>query len=445
MSAASTFERAEVITMKSIEIFLSLFLVAVAFTGCSQRTLVDSNDNSPDAIFQADIADKNIEKALIAITSAPGSPAGYTQLSGAYIRLGRETGNVQYNVKAEKAIDRALEFDPSNIAARKLKATLMLSFHRFADGLKLADELRAELPDDPFVYGLLTDAHDELGNYDDAVAAAQKMVDLKPNASSYARVGHVRSLHGDMKGAIEAFKLSARMTDPVDREGQSWCLVQIGNEYWTNGKYAQAERAYDEALANFPDYYLALAGKGRVLASENRFEAAADLLKRAQEKHLNLDTILLLGDVYLKLGDVQRANDQFSLAESGEATLGAANDPHRLALFWANRGQNVELALEIARLDYAKQKDIYAADTLAWCLYRTGQVVEAKRLVYEAMRLKTADAKIYYHAGMIEKALGNDRKASHFLSRALNLNPGFDLFQVEEARSALQKLRLTKS
>ncbi|MCV4640225.1 hypothetical protein OFB62_33500, partial [Escherichia coli] len=76
--------------------------------------------------------------------------------------------------------------EPNDPWAKKLQASLSLTFHRFANGLELANRLLKEFPDDPFVYGVLADANTELGNYPEAVAAAQKMVDLRPNSSSYA-------------------------------------------------------------------------------------------------------------------------------------------------------------------------------------------------------------------------------------------------------------------
>src|SRR4030095_2361320 len=93
---------------------------------------------------------------------------------------------------------------------------------------------------------------------------------------------------------------------------------------------------------------------------------AVDPLKQAEARHLNLDTILLLGDVYSKLGDYQAAGEQYRLAEGGEATLGAANDPHRVALFWANRNENIAEAVEIAKADYGKQRAFTGAALLRW-------------------------------------------------------------------------------
>jgi len=56
------------------------------------------------------------------------------------------------------------------------------------------------------------------------------------------------------------------------------------------------------------------------------------------------------------------------------------------------------------------------------------------------MRLKTKNALFFYHAGMIEKGLGNNKAAKNFLQKSLQTNPSFDLLQVEKAKAALQEL-----
>lgn len=414
-------------------------LVSVLATGaCTTDNL---NLTSAKTIPAAETAKATeITTALSAIEKTPESAAAHTLLGAAYIKEARRTSNFSLNSDAEKAVDRALELAPADLTARKLRASLHLTFHRFADGLELGTELEKEAPNDSFVMGVITDAHTELGNYDKAVAAAQRLVDQKPNSSSYARAAHLRSLHGDHKGAVELYIMSAKTADPADNEAQAWCLSQLGDEYWRNGKYADAEKAYDEALGLIPDYANALAGKGRVRASLNDFEAAASFLEKANAKAAHTHTVILLGDIYARLGRSEDAAKQHALAEAGEEKLGDLHDAHRVALYWADKGINLDAALDIAQADYDTQKDIYAADTLAWCLFKKGRVAEARSMIKEAMRLKTNDAKLYYHAGMIEAELGNKGAARKMLDTALKLNSSFDLIQAENARKALKTM-----
>lgn len=217
-------------------------------------------------------------------------------------------------------------------------------------------------------------------------------------------------------------------------------LSQLGNEYWHNGKYADAENAYDEALGILPEYTLALVGKGQVRAAANDLETAAQYISKANARAPFTHNVILLGDVYTRLGNIDRASQQYGLAEDGEEKLGEFHDAHRVSLYWADKGVNLDAALEIAQADYKTQKDIYAADTLAWCLYKKGRLNEANAAIDEAMRLKTSDARILYHAGMIEIGLGNKAKGKNLLTTAIKLNPSFDLIQAENARSTLKGL-----
>ncbi len=423
--------------------FLLIFLTAVmCFAGaCSSAKSENPAVQTTNANFSNDTDDADIKAALKIIEKMPESPDGYTQLAIAYIKKARETGDFSLNSKAETAVKKALEIEPKNAIAAKLAASLHLTFHRFAEALEAGKQLTKDYPQDAFGYGVLTDANAELGNYKESVEAAQKMVDLKPNSSSYARVAHLRSLHGDTTGAIEMFKTAARTADPQDKEAQSWCLVQLGDEYWKYGKFAEAEKVYDEALQNFPNYYLALAAKGKVRASQNDFDSAIKILTDANNRVPNAETAILLGDIYTKQGNVEKAKEQYDLVEVIEQKIGVSNDQKRLALLWADHGLKLDEALAITKRESETRKDIFTTDALAWTLYKKGQLTDAKTAITNALNLKSNDARILYHAGMIEKDLGNTAEAKKLLEQALKLNPAFDLLQAENARKALQELK----
>ncbi|MEO7674708.1 MAG: tetratricopeptide repeat protein [Pyrinomonadaceae bacterium] len=417
----------------------TIFLAAM-LGGCSTQM---AESTPADAVVNAPLpsGDKEVDTALQFIERSPESATGYNQLAVLYMRRARQTGDFAFTTKAESAIDRALQAAPDDPAARKLKASLHLSFHRFREAAEVATQLLKEFPGDSFVYGVLTDAYMELGEYDRAVDAAQKMVDARPGTASYARVSQMRTLHGDHAGAVEAMTQAARSADPKESETQSWCLVQLGDEYWKNGDSDKASKVYDEALEVFPGYYLALASKGRLLAGRGDLDGAEKFLADAQNRLPSADAIINLGHVYTLRGDTEKAKQQYELLEVVEEKLGAAGDQKKLALFWANRGIKLPEALAIAENEYAVRKDIYTADVLAWCLYKNGRAPEAKKKIDEAMRLKTNDAQIKYHAGMIEKALGNNSGAGRLITEALKLNPAFDLIQAGAARKTLEEMK----
>jgi len=423
------------LTPAALTCFLLIFIGACS-SGKIESGKVEAANN-----LSTESKDTEIGEALKLIEKIPDSPTGYVRLAAVYIKRARAGGDFSLNSKAETAVDKALQLAPEDVPARKLKASLCLTFHRFPEALELGKKLQAELPGDAFVYGVLTDANVELGNYAEAVEAAQKMVDLKPNSNSYARVAHLRSLYGDYSGAVEMFKTAARTADPADKEAQSWCLVQLGDELWKNGKYTEAEKVYDEALQNFPHFHLALAGKGRARAAQNNFETALKFLNDANNRVPNVETAILLGDIYTRQGNAEKARQQYDLTEVIEQKIGAGNDRKRLALMWADHNLRIDEALLITRREYAQRKDIFTADAFAWTLYKKGQLTDARTAITSALNPKAGDARIFYHAGMIEKDLGNLTEAKKWLETALKINPMFDLIQAENARRALSELK----
>lgn len=413
---------------------LGAALLSAAMTFCSCTTVSSGPQLTIPEFPKLGDSDP-VTKAIRAVEASPRSADGYTRLAAAYINAARRTGNFGLNAEARRAVEKALELSPGDPMARRLKASLHLTYHEFADALKLGEELYAEAPDS-ISMGVITDAHTQLGNYPQAVEWAQKLVDAKPNSASYARAALLRALHGDTAGAADLYKLSARTADPADKEAQSWCLSQLGDLYWRNGRYDDAERVYDEALSLTANYNLALLGKGRTRAGKGDLESAASLVSGALERSPHTSYAIILGNIKRKQGNDAAAQKLYELADNAKM-LGDLHDAHRVALMWADHNMNLDKALQIAEADYAGIKDIYAADILAWCLYKKGRLAEAREKSREALRLNTKDAVLLYHAGMIENALGNRADARKFLKQALDLNPAFDLLQAELARKTL--------
>ena len=426
-------------SVRSLFILLILLAAAGSFA-CSYRTPETARVEAAVEVPEMS-ADPEVNAALDFIRKTPDSTAGYNQLAVLYIKQARKTGDFSIYGAAETAVGKALKVDPKDFTARRLQSSLHLTYHRFSEALALGNDLNAETPNDAFVFGVLTDANVEIGNYDEAVRSAQKMVDLKPNTASYARVAHIRSLYGDHSGAVEMFKLAARTADPADAEARAWCLVQLGDEFWKNGKYGDAEKVYDEALTVFPDFYLALAGKGRVRAAQNDLESAITFLTDSLNRVPNVETAILLGDIYTKQGNVEKAKQQYGLVEVIEQKTGVNNDQKRLALLWADQNIRLDDALAITTREYEGRKDIFTADALAWCLYKKGRLDEAKKAITAAMVPKANDARILYHAGMIAKASGSMAEAKRLISNAIKLNPAFDLLQADEAKRELEELK----
>ncbi len=414
------------------------FLMLFALSGCVKQQA--SKIEEPKTELAPDRAENpEIAAAQKIIERMPDMAGGYNKLALAYIHRARETGDFSLNEKARTAVNRALEVEPQNYDSQRYKGSLLLTFHKFDEALEYGKQLEQDHPKDAFIQGILTDANVELGNYPEAIDAVQKMVDLRPTMESYARVSYVRSLTGDADGAIDAMSLASRIADPKDKEAQAWCLVHLGDEYFKIGRYEEAEKQYDIALQVFPNYHFALTGKGNSRAAAGDYENATKFYTQAQEKIPLTLTVIALGNVYKKTGNAEKAKEQYDLAEFIEQKFGNI-DQRTVALLWADQDVKLDEALAIAEKEHAARKDIFTADIYAWCLYKKGRFDEAKAAITEAMRLKTKDARFFYHAGMIEKSLGDKQAAKDFLEKSLKTNPAFDILQTENAKNALAEL-----
>ena len=111
-----------------------------------------------------------------------------------------------------------------------------------------------------------------------------------------------------------------------------------------------------------------------------------------------------------------------------------------LAYFYADHDRKLETALELARGELSVRRDVYAYDVLAWALLKNGRAGEARAAITEALKLGTRDARLFFHAGLIHAALGEDDQAREYLARALATNPGFHVLHAELAERTLASL-----
>jgi tetratricopeptide (TPR) repeat protein len=415
------------------------FIVTTAF---KTKSAPEAALLQPYQSSQTTAADKQIQSAQAVIQKNSSDPRGYNMLAAAFMQKSRESGDFSLNTRAEESLKHSFKFAPDNFDGIKLQTNLLLNYHRFAEALQLAERAQAMNPRDHDVYGAMVDALVELGEYDRAVEAAQKMVDLRPDTSSYSRVSYLRSLHGDRKGAIEAMKMATEAANPQNVESIAWCRVHLGDELLNDGKLEEAERQYDYALYVFPDYHAALAAKARARYAAGDNDNAIALYKRAIERVPLPDYIAALGDLYAKLGRTDEAKQQYDQVEFIEK-MGSTGGTYsrQLALFWADHDMRLDEALKIAENERATRKDIYASDILAWSLYKKGRFQEAKTAIDEALRLNTRDPRLLYHAGLIASANGDNRKGAEYLKQALDINPNFDILQAEIAKKKLADIK----
>lgn len=144
-----------------------------------------------------------------------GATSARSALAMALAERARETADPKYYEQAEAIVEAWLKSSPDDLEARKAQAWIRLGRHEFASALEICQQLERRFPDDPMVYGMLTDAHVELGNYAEAEKACQWLLDMRPDAvSALTRGAYLRELLGDEEGATELMLNAYDLTPP---------------------------------------------------------------------------------------------------------------------------------------------------------------------------------------------------------------------------------------
>jgi tetratricopeptide (TPR) repeat protein len=427
---------------------LAVALAAVAAILASGLLHGDEPPSGKDAAPVASVAgtDSSTDKLIAGLQRRlkddPEDFSSYVNLANAYLQKVRETGDPSLYAKAEDLLDHAEKIEPQNPELFATRGILALARHDFARALEFGERALALNPESARYHGIVGDAQIELGRYEEAIASYQKMIDHRPDFSSYSRVAYARELYGDPEGAIQAMQDAVDAGAPVP-ENKAWAYVQLGNLRFTTGQLQEAAKDYDLATKTLPNYPPALAGQARIAAARGELEDAAALYQQAFDRMPLAEYAINLGDVYTEMGERQKAAEQYDLVRVIDKLYRAngVNTDLEIALFYADHDMKLQTSLQKARAAYEARPSIHAADVLAWTLYKTGNYEEAQRYSSEALKLGTRDSLKLFHAGMIAKALGHDEQAQKYLQQAIDLNPHFSLLYSNTATAALEDLK----
>jgi tetratricopeptide (TPR) repeat protein len=363
----------------------------------------------------------------------------YYRLGDLYVQKGRQTGDITYFNLAQNSLREAIKLLPSLEPAHRHLAFVLYSLHDFAGAANEALQAIQLDASDSYAYGVLGDSELETGAYPGAAQTYARMITLKGDLYSYSRRSGLETIRGvnnlavaDLERAIAAGQQSG---EPP--EGIAWAQTTLAQDYFLMGKLDEADARGQAALKTYPSYHLALATMGRVRAAQGRLPEAADYYQRAIAVIPLPEYAAALGDVYTKMGRQRDAALQRQLVEfiARINTLNRILYNRVLVDYYADHDINHKQAIDLATGEYAIRKDIYGEDALAWALYRDGQAASALPHIVAALRFGTADARLYFHAGMIYRAVGETNKARSNLRQALAINPHFQPLLDEVAAS----------
>ena len=402
------------------QILLFLFTGYIALTGCQSSPVATAgtteNNASLPGLFErkGELAKAvewertklKVDELKQKIASDPNNLKPRLQIATIYITEARITGEHPYYYPAiNKILDDALVIDPNNYEANILKASVKMSQHKFTEALALAEKAKSINSNEAYVYGILVDANVELGNYEEAVKASDKMQELKPSLESYSRASYLREIFGDNNGAIEAMKLASQAGLPGS-EPQCWSMKTLGELYLQAGQLDKAENEYRKIIAVRPSYAFATAGLAKIEEKKKNYDKALQLLQEAAAIMPEYSFYEQMGDIHTLKGEPELAEENYAkvkvMLEEDEAS-GHLVDLELAKLYV--KMNKLDLAKKHAMNEYAvRPNNIDVNKELAWIAYKEKDIPKSKELIKVAKRTGSKDVELEMRAAVINKS-----------------------------------------
>ncbi len=402
--------------MKNTTIFVGLMALAtLGFYACEKGNSQTNNDNPSMSMLESipKLLDRNEKiqygkewenvqntygKQRKALMDDPKAKEPWLNLADIFVNEARITGeHPHYYPAALQCLDVLLaqNFDENNPKEKDLKfralsakAGVELSLHEFAKALATGEEAVKINPLNSGIYGVLTDANVELGNYEKGVEMADKMVSIKPDLRSYSRVSYLREIYGDVPGAIEALTMAAQAGMP-GADNTSWASVTLGNLYLHYGKTKEAEEVYNATLETRPEYPFALAGLGQIETMRKNYTKAEELLNQAAAIIPEVGFYEKLAMVYKESGRMDEytktIKEVIAMMEDDQAH--GHNMDLEFAHVYSDLMDNQQKALEYAMKEYTARPDnIDVNGSLASIYAKMGDIEKSKMHREKALR-----------------------------------------------------------
>jgi tetratricopeptide (TPR) repeat protein len=339
------------------------------------------------------------------VQAVPSDWGAWSRLGDLELERGRVTGSPEWYGRAEQAFERSLTLHPDgNPPALGGIAAISAARHDFVTAEAQARRALAVNPLDATAEGVLVDSLTELGRYDDALQAAQRLDVTHPGISSYSRLAYQEELRGHVPRALELLRLAA---DDAATPGQvAFARYQEGVLALQAGDVAEAQHAYATGIAVDPSDITLLHLDARLAVAAGDLPKAVVLFRSLVGRRPIAAYAVEGAAVLTRAGDAAGARDLVALAQAQLAVSranGVNADPNDVVLE-ATFGSPAT-ALSMAQALWSRQRGVYAADAYAMALHASGRDREALPFALRALSLGTTTPALRQHLATIRAAL----------------------------------------
>ncbi|PHS05455.1 MAG: hypothetical protein COA78_15320 [Blastopirellula sp.] len=360
-------------------------------------------------------AEKSLKKSIKLLEDSP------EQLSKAILLSSSFEKDI---AKQIKLIDQAIELDPDNINALKLRGLLALQSGNFNRAINVLEKVVEKTPNDMTALQAYARAFVGLGKFDDAIAQLDRSIEINPKSPvTYLLRAQLKEVSGDVKGAIKDIaqvltlspksiqalmmraQLYIKLKRPEDAEKDLDQVITIEPKFleaqvlrsWvldSQGKFNQVLAELKSLLEKSPDQSDLVLANAQLFQSQKAIQIYTLLVEAAPD---NWKALYGRSDTYLALGQHKEAIAGYAAAlklKKDESNL-LNNYAWVLATSPNKDVRNGEKAIELAvkACEVTEYKEPHILSTLAAAYAEAGNFDKAKEWATKAVDLVEEDDK----------------------------------------------------
>ena len=257
-----------------------------------------------NALYALKRYDESVIKYLQAIDLEPDNSTYYSNLGGAYQKMGEEE-------LAQEAFDQAMALNPNYDTAYNKQGDLLYAEGEYAEAAEQYLQAIAIEPGKALYHLNLAKAYNQMGEYDLADDEYRTAVELDP-AYNYAWNSWGNMLYDleDYAGAADKYR-QAIAIDPNDAIYRS----NLGGAYRKMGEYELAAEEYAAAIELDPEYDAAWNRWGNVLYDLGDYADAVEKYQQAIAINPENEVYYAnLGNAYYQQGAYVQAGEAYAVA-----------------------------------------------------------------------------------------------------------------------------------
>jgi putative PEP-CTERM system TPR-repeat lipoprotein len=330
--------------------------------------------------------------------------------------------------EAERILKQARSANPNDVEAAVALARLQIQTNRARDAIPMLQQMLGQQPDDRRLLNALGTAYVRAQDTQQAIETFEKLVALDPrSAAAHQRLGEIKSSLGDPTGAAVSFRQAAAL-DPKAAGPQ----IALASMLMKEGRTEQARGVAVSLQKDLPASPAGLALEGDLLASEQKWSAAADAYRKALAVERSAPLVIKHHRALM-----QARRDADAAAALADALKRTPNDPML-------RGYAGEVAVQARQWGAAAEhyrtilatspNNVVALNNLAWSL-RELRDPSALKYAEEAYRLAPGSPAVIDTLAMIVGDAGNAKRAVELMKEAVAKAPGSPMMHLHYAES----------